>query len=286
MGYRKAELEQVFLELFRNCPGNVISPDIALEGCTGLTIFEEPIFSAASASDPLFLSYRDPKIIGDPYMTPEEWLPGAGSVVVFFFPFTEEVRRSNRGDPGKTSNAWLQGRFEGQDFLGSYMGRVRDWFLAQGHAAVVPTADPRFDRRLTELGDQDPESIHYAVSWSERHAAYAAGLGTFSLSRAIITEKGMAGRFGSVIVTAEIEAGTRPYTGIYDYCTRCGACVRRCPANAISLENGKNQRLCRDWVTIHSKQLYAPRYGCGKCQTGVPCEAGIPQKQRSASQRS
>ena len=25
-----------------------------------------------------------------------------------------------------------------------------------------------------------------------------------------------------------------------------------------------------------SKELFAPRYGCGLCQTGVPCEAENP----------
>jgi len=36
-----------------------------------------------------------------------------------------------------------------------------------------------------------------ASSWSERHAAYAAGLGTFSLNDALITPKGIAHRLGS-----------------------------------------------------------------------------------------
>ena len=58
-------------------------------------------------------------------------------------------------------------------------------------------------------------------------------------------------------------------------CIRCGACVRRCPAAAISLERGKEQRPCREYLN-RQKVTYAPRYGCGKCQVNVPCSAGIP----------
>lgn len=121
-------------------------------------------------------------------MTPEEWLPGAKSVVSFFFPFTREIRESNRGNPEEASNAWLHGRHEGQFFLDSYMDVVCEWFVARGYSAVVPSADRRFTRKVTNLGEHDPESIHFATSWSERHAAYAAGLGTFSLTRGVITE--------------------------------------------------------------------------------------------------
>ena len=67
----------------------------------------------------------------------------------------------------------------------------------------------------------------------------------------------------------------RRYRGVYDYCTRCGACVRRCPARAISLETGKDQLAC--WTFLNRTKLRcAPRYGCGKCQVAVPCERRIP----------
>lgn len=276
MDYRISELETIFRQMFRASDGNVVTRDLALPGCEGLTIFEEPLFSAASARDPIFLKYKEPGVIGEPFMTPEEWLPGAKSVAVLFFPFTGEVRASNRNVSEETSNAWLHGRIEGQAFQNAFIEKVRDWFLSQGFRAIIPPADPRFTRILTDLGEDNPEAIHFATSWSERHAAYAAGLGTFSLTRGLITKKGMAGRFSSVITDAEIEPAVRPYTGVYDYCIRCGACIKRCPVNAITMEGGKNQKLCREWVAVHSKQVHAPRYGCGKCQTGVPCEAGIP----------
>ncbi len=55
----------------------------------------------------------------------------------------------------------------------------------------------------------------------------------------------------------------------------CGTCISRCPAGAISLEGGKNQIKCKEWMDL-MKARWSPRYGCGKCQVGVPCESRIP----------
>ena len=64
-------------------------------------------------------------------------------------------------------------------------------------------------------------------------------------------------------------------------CLHCGACVRRCPVGAISQKAGKDHVACAyfvDWTMA----LYAPRYGCGKCQVGVPCQSRNPRKKRPA----
>ena len=116
--------------------------------------------------------------------------------------------------------------------------------------------------------------LHIASDWSERHAAYAAGLGTFGLTRALITEKGIAGRFGSLLISLKLEPDERPYTGLQDYCIRCGACIKRCPVHAISLERGKDQFLCALRV-VPSKKITKPCYGCGKCQVEANCPIKI-----------
>ena len=54
----------------------------------------------------------------------------------------------------------------------------------------------------------------------------------------------MAGRFGSVITDLELPEDNRNYEGIYDYCNNCGVCIKNCPANAISLEEGKDHERC------------------------------------------
>jgi epoxyqueuosine reductase QueG len=51
----------------------------------------------------------------------------------------------------------------------------------------------------------------YASSWSERHAAHAAGLGTFGLCDGLITPKGKAMRAGSVVAKIQVEPSIRFY---------------------------------------------------------------------------
>jgi len=56
----------------------------------------------------------------------------------------------------------------------------------------------------------------------------------------------------------------------------CGVCIPRCPVGSIRAE-GKELATCQAYLDFIRKK-FAPRYGCGKCQTGVPCEATIPSR--------
>ena len=82
-----------------------------------------------------------------------------------------------------------------------------------GYKAVCPSLNPLF-RMLAD----------YTSNWSERHAAHICGLGTFGLSKGLITSKGIAGRFGSVITSCAFPVTKRPYEGLTDYCIMCGKC--------------------------------------------------------------
>ena len=275
MDAKKEQLIRELTGLFENCPGNTVDAAHALPGCEGLVIFDEPIFGVSSADDPLYLRFKDKEVIGDNFMLPSEWLPEAGSVISFFLPFTERVKQSNRGDPETTSPEWLHGRIEGQAFINELTRRMKAFLESRGWEACVPALDPRFAVRTSELPADDPKGVHIASNWSERHVAYASGLGTFCLTRGLISAKGVAGRYASIITSERFEPDERPYKGVYDYCIMCGACISRCPAGAISLEGGKNQIKCKAWMD-QMKVRWSPRYGCGKCQIGVPCESRIP----------
>ena len=279
MSLSKEEVREQLIRLFHETDGNTVTGEDALPGCEGLIIYEQPIFGFASASDPLFERFHDKSVIGEPYRDPGQWLSDAMTVISFFLPFTEDVRKANCKDREITANEWLHGRIEGQQFLNTYTEKCRDWFTDRGLNACAPAVDGRFSKTMRPFQKGDPSrlGLHFASAWSERHAAYAAGLGTFSLTRGLISEKGVAGRYGSLIISEFIEPDLRSYTGIYDNCIRCGACIKRCPANAISLKRGKDQLRCSTWV-LSSKKKYAPRYGCGKCQVGVPCETRNPSK--------
>jgi epoxyqueuosine reductase QueG len=131
------------------------------------------------------------------------------------------------------------------------------------------------NKEIKNHEDPYPGRPVFTSNWSERHVAWVSGLGTFGLSRGLITEKGVAGRLGSIVTNLCLEPGSRKYTGLTDYCTFCGACIRKCPAHAISKENGKEHQPCSDYLD-RMEEMFSPRYACGKCQAGVPCESRIP----------
>ncbi|MGZ7067073.1 MAG: 4Fe-4S binding protein [Methanobacterium sp.] len=83
-------------------------------------------------------------------------------------------------------------------------------------------------------GDIDVILENPFAFFSHKHAAYLAGLGSFGQSNVLLTpEYGPRVRFTSVLTSAEIEGD--PIKNL-DLCTRCLACVRKCPVNAINQE--------------------------------------------------
>lgn len=252
-----------------------------LDSLVGVRLFAEPLVGCATVDDPLFIKLREPEVIGPHVMLPEEWLTGAKSVISIFYPFTEAVRSSNRQQPWDTSPEWLHGRIEGQRFVEFAARQMIEFLQQNGYQAVVPAIDSRFRAVKVEPAATDDiwKGKRFTSNWSERHAAFICGLGTFGLSKGLITAKGIAGRFSSIITDALLEPTARPYTDIYEYCIRCGACVRNCPVQAITLERGKDHTVCGPYV-METGERYAPRYGCGKCQVDVPCEFRNPSAKR------
>ena len=148
-----------------------------------------------------------------------------------------------------------------------------------GHAAIAPML-------VSNWTIVKSERFSYASSWSERHAAHAAGLGTFGLCDGLITARGKAMRVGSVVSKISITPTPRPYSNHRAYCLffadgTCGKCIDRCPARAIT-KTGHDKEKCRQHLARsreYVKKSYKfEGYGCGLCQVGVPCEAGIPVK--------
>ncbi|MFZ5945639.1 MAG: 4Fe-4S binding protein [Bacillota bacterium] len=233
---------------------------------SNMEIFAAPIVGIAAAKDPLFTKLKEEDVVGPHHLLPEEWLPSAESIISYFLPFTNQVREANRKDGEMPASEWLYARIEGEACSEALRRYLAEEIKKRGANVVIPTLEPRF------------KVINKRSNWSERHIAFIAGLGTFNLSKSFITEKGCAGRFGSLIVNFKIEATPRQYEDIYEYCNNCGICIKRCPVNAIDLEKGKSHQICSDFLDNVIKPKYKPRYGCGKCQTGVPCESTIPIK--------
>jgi epoxyqueuosine reductase QueG len=267
----KTYFEKSLNNFIQDSPGNYIKKENALRpDLEGMRIFDEPLFGCASAEDPYFTEAKKPEIIGPHFMAPQEWLPGAKTVIAVFLPFTAQVREANRQNMDWPADEWLLARIEGQAFQNTICCFAVELLEKDGFATLAPMIDSRLST-ASPLTKDKADQIYHTSNWSERHVAYAAGLGTFGLSKNLISRKGAAGRYLSVITTAPFEADERGYTGIYDYCSNCGACIRNCPTGAISKEKGKLHPPCSAFLDS-TKARHAPYYGCGKCQVKVPCE--------------
>jgi len=268
----RAEIERFVAESPLNCDPERDAP-----------YFAGPLVGFASAADPLFLDYK--QIIGPFHQTPQEVMSaaagaerGAASVISWVLPIVAETRRSNRQEKVYPSRAWARTRNFGEQFNTALRRHLVAWLTERGHAAVAP--------QLAAGWQEYAESpVGIASNWSERHAAYAAGLGTFSLNDALITPAGIAHRLGSVVTDLPLAAtpGGAPnfrHNCLYYREATCGACIGRCPVGALSRQ-GHDKALCRNYVYGAVPAAVAEAYGvtatgCGLCQTAVPCESGIP----------
>lgn len=274
------ELEHRLAAFVAESPGNRVEESYALRPeYVGTPIYEAPLMGCAAADDPLFAYMKQrTDIYGPTLRLPEEWLPGAVSVVSFFLPLSKAIRDSNRSDLTRPSDLWLHGRTEGQAFLNRATVYLAELLREAGGQVVIPALDPAFSV-IRDPARQERGEPPYVSNWSERHAAFTAGLGTFSLSKHLITEKGVSGRFGSLITDLPLAVTPRPYTDPYEYCTFCGACRKRCIVNAIGPQE-KDNRICSDFQH-QMRERFSPRHGCGKCQLSVPCETGRPKQRRA-----
>jgi epoxyqueuosine reductase QueG len=268
------EMVGFVLEFQENDPNNRISIEVAKNpDYIGRKIFEGAICGVAAADDPVIVSLKENKAANIDLIQPTEWLPGAKSVVSFFLPFARWIVEENQGGD-MPSDGWLHGRIEGQMAMNKINSALAEKLREEGHGAICPSLDPRLKTYTKPEGEGMPA---YTSNWSERHIAYAAGLGTFGLSHGIITELGTAGRLISLVTTLPLTPVPRPYTDLREYCSKCGACIRACPVKAISMDRPKDHAFC-DEKLEEVKKEYAPYYGCGKCQSGMPCAYYIPNK--------
>ena len=201
------------------------------------------------------------------------------TVISWILPQRKLVRKANRAGKTYPAEEWARIRVYGEKFNIALRHHVVKCLEDANHAAVAPMLTPNW----TIVKSQ---RFSYASSWSERHAAHAAGLGTFGLCDGLITAKGKAMRAGSVVAKVSIEATPRPYADHQAYCLyytdgTCGKCIDRCPVRAIT-EAGHDKEKCRQHLARSreyiKKKYNFEGYGCGLCQVAVPCEAGIPVK--------
>lgn len=272
------DIEQKLAELFA-------SPDNSLRQIDR-PAFGAPLLGCAAGDDPLFDFFK--RDIGGPYQLPGQWLerkfgrafaPEKIRVLSYVAPQTDETRREMHDQSNCPTLAWALNRCFGEKFNRGAARALAEWLNERGVPAIAPMAEPDFS------WGQSPK-YGWASNWSERHAAYACGLGTFGLCDGLISTLGKAVRYGSVIAEIELPVTPRPYERFNQYCLAnegCTACQRRCPAGAIS-PSGHDKQKCEAYQDVHVVPIFRRNsdfegpYGCGLCQTGVPCESCPPRR--------
>jgi epoxyqueuosine reductase len=251
--------------------------------------YDEPIVKFASADDPLFEGYK--KIIDNGHLTPGEAFELAfgkdsyhgGTVISVVLPINEKIRSSNAKQKDFPSKEWALLRAYGDEMVIKRLNKHVDNFLSEiGYRTIVPSKSEWFKVYGTAKG--------FVSNWSERHIAYAAGLGTFSINDGFITEKGISIRLTSFVTELKLDPDIRNAKNHTENCLLCskgicGVCIKRCPVGAIS-KDGHDKMKCYKFVYGEESSKRAAAYGgnpdpmvgsgCGLCQTNVPCECKIP----------
>jgi epoxyqueuosine reductase QueG len=262
------------------------SPENTLKDEKNEKAWGEPIVGFSNGADSLYQFYKED--IGQFYLTPSEAFarvfpkmpvePNQLTVISWILPHTETTKSEHRKQNALPTERWARARIFGEEVNDRLRMHVITRLFEAGFEAVAPGMPPLFR-------SEKSQKYLNASTWSERHAAYAAGLGTFGLCDGLITPIGKAIRCGSVIAKVNIQPSTRRYSDRHAYCLFyskgvCGKCIDRCPVGAISKEGhdkikcSKHLEATREYVQTH----YGFKgYGCGLCQTRVPCESRIPK---------
>jgi len=249
----------------------------------------EPLVGFANGADQIFESYKEH--VGEFHWTPAEIFaqeyPDVSvtasdlTVISWILPQTPLTKGEHRLSKKIPCENWIRSRIFGEKTNEALRRNMVEILNQAGYPALAPVLTPEWKIKRSE-------HFWLASKWSERHAAYAAGLGTFGLCDGLITPVGKAMRTGSVIARIDIAPSERPYTDHRAYClffseNACGDCIKRCPAGALTKKGLHHKEKCnnyiQDVVAEHTKENFGfpGRGGCGLCQTGVPCESKIPE---------
>jgi len=273
------------------------APENHLIDFGGVPVFDLPIIGVADGGHPLFYDYR--KLVSPNHILPRNILMRYASketdlstvrVISWALPFSEPVRLSNR-DRSWPSRLYSLARNNGGALNYSVSQRLVALCQENGFAAVSPILTKEYDAfRVPELT--------FSSTWSERHVAFAAGLGLFGLNGSLITPLGSNVRFGSIITNLELEPAAVDGQNYRAPCLEsegreCAACIERCPVGALN-GKGMNKFRCNTMrKAVRRRHLFQyPQemhmlpspvvkngtrdngysLGCALCQCGVPCE--------------
>lgn len=271
-------INDIIYKVFNNLESN----NFAVLGKPDEPMFESLLIGIAAGDDEYFDFLKSH--IGEFHWTPAEAFaikygnapePSKLRVISLIFPQTEATNEMQSKQLAFPCDNWYVSRGEWENMMAEFCGKIE----AELEAVGIRSASIDF---LAGLGERHSENVGTASNWSHRHAAFAAGMGTFGLSDGFISERGMSIRITTIIVEADMEVTLRGDRGHYDWCLYyksgiCGACIRRCPVRAIT-EKGHDKVKCSDYKNTkcaENRPEYIDNSGyrtpCGLCQTKIPC---------------
>lgn len=230
-----------------------------------------------------------PEIIPE-HLNPSDFLPefatynSAGkielSVISFAFIFNKKTVEENSSAIGYPSFSWYKSTDMFLEFTSIFREFVKGYFNSKGFRYVFPNTIKEKYRIIWKNG------IKYST-WSERHIAYACGLGSFGLHGSLITNKGCTHRLMSMIIDQEFKRYDVPDQPWNKNCLsanniQCGECIKKCPVNSISTSS-RSIKDCLNHESIENKEAAKRFFGkeieaCGLCMSGVPCSTNNPMR--------
>ncbi len=228
--------------------------------------WKEAIVKIASASDKEFEKLKN-EVVPNHFM-PSELLNNGKSVIVYFLPFDEEIAISNI-EGRISSKLWARAYIETNELILKINDMLVDYFVNEGYDAVSTKATHNFDEKTL------------MSRWSHRHIAVIAGMGTFGINNMFITDKGCAGRIGSIVVSKEMKYDIKINE---EYCLykkdkSCDKCVKRCITGALTV-NEFDRELCYQMCLANDNYHKMENITdvCGKCVVDLPCSFVNPTK--------
>jgi epoxyqueuosine reductase len=287
-------LENAIKEYVRTSPLN------HLAAFDNAPIVDEPMVGFADGDDPIFQDLK--AVIGEFHLTPreiiEKYIAGKRwrfgwtgpmehvGVVSWALPLTHETRVMERTAPVGGSPRYNHSRWIGIQLYENVEKYVASLMEVLRCNAIAPTQSKLFEIKEMSGG-------WLAANWSERHVAYACGLGTFGLNGLMITPHGCAVYLGSVVCDRALTPTPRAASHVANcpfYQDRsCGLCIEHCTGAAISkdgrsnvacLKNLRDEQADKIISLGLDKGLVGPAPACGRCSTGLPCEDKIPHLYR------
>jgi epoxyqueuosine reductase QueG len=225
-----------------------------------ITDYREPLVAFVAADAPRFADLR--RVAQPTHMMPDDLLRGARSVISFFLPFDNWVVEANAHHGEEVAREWAEAYVETNRLIERITKRLIRSLAAQGIRAAAEPPTHNFD------------PISLVSRWSHKSIAVIAGLGSFGLHHMVITDSGCAGRFGSLVINADLPVSSaKPKERcLYFHDGSCLECILRCPVDALDENNPIDRRRCHQ--RLHNVAKRYEHLGlvevCGKCAIG-PC---------------